>query len=104
LLTTHLLEEADQLCQHLAFIVGGRLVAGGMPRDLKLSHGKRTMVLKLADPQDADRWTETTPSMDDPRDQARLVERMVQCNVRSIHSKEATLEKVFIEVAGIRPA
>jgi ABC-2 type transport system ATP-binding protein len=104
LLTTHLLEEADQLCQHLSFIVSGRLVAGGTPRDLKLGHGKRAMVLVVADPKDTSRLTETALSMDDPQDQARLAELMAQGNVRSIHSQEATLEEVFIEVAGIRPA
>jgi ABC-type multidrug transport system ATPase subunit len=30
LLTTHLMEEADQLCQHVAFIVNGRLVANAI--------------------------------------------------------------------------
>jgi ABC-2 type transport system ATP-binding protein len=104
LLTTHLLEEADQLCQHLSFIVSGRLVASGTPRDLKLAHGKRAMVLALANPQDRSRLSEITLSMDDPGDQARLAELMAQGNVRSIHSQEATLEEVFIEVAGIRPA
>jgi ABC-2 type transport system ATP-binding protein len=104
LLTTHLLEEADQLCQHLSFIVSGRLVASGTPRDLKLAHGKRAMVLALADPNDTSQLREVTLSMDDPRDQTRLAELMAQGNVRSIHSQEATLEEVFIEVAGIRPA
>jgi hypothetical protein len=42
--------------------------------------------------------------MDDRQDQARLAELMVQDHVRSIHSQEATLEEVFIEVAGFRPA
>jgi ABC-2 type transport system ATP-binding protein len=104
LLTTHLLEEADQLCQHLSFIVGGRLVASGTPRDLKLSHGKRSIVLTLADPKDTSRWTEVTLGTDEPQDQARLAELMAQGNVRAIHSLEATLEEVFVDVAGIRPA
>jgi ABC-type molybdenum transport system ATPase subunit/photorepair protein PhrA len=56
------------------------------------------------DPKDTSRLTETALSMDDPQDQARLAELMAQGNVRSIHSQEATLEEVFIEVAGIRPA
>jgi ABC-2 type transport system ATP-binding protein len=58
----------------------------------------------LADPKDTSRLTDVTLSMDDPQDQAHLAELMAQGNVRSIHSQEATLEEVFIEVAGIRPA
>jgi ABC-2 type transport system ATP-binding protein len=104
LLTTHLIEEADQLCQHVSFTVNGRIVASDTPRNLKLSHGKRAIVLTLADPSDAGQLTEVTLGMDDPRDQARLAELMVQGNVRAAHSQEATLEEVFVEVAGIRPA
>ncbi len=103
-LTTHLLEEADQLCQHIAFLVEGKIVASDTPQQLKLSHGKRSLVLTLADPGDPNRLKEISLSMDDPRDQARLSEYMAQGSVRSVHSQEATLEEVFVEIAGIRPA
>lgn len=43
LLTTHLMEEADLLCQRVGFIVNGRLVASDTPRNLKLSHGQRVL-------------------------------------------------------------
>ncbi|MEO9058584.1 MAG: ABC transporter ATP-binding protein, partial [Ktedonobacteraceae bacterium] len=39
LLTTHLMEEADQLCHQVAFIVNGQLVANDAPRTLKIAHG-----------------------------------------------------------------
>ena len=42
--------------------------------------------------------------MDNPADQAKLAELMASGQVRAVHSREATLEEVFIEVAGIRPA
>jgi ABC-2 type transport system ATP-binding protein len=35
LLTTHYLEEADQLAQRLAIVDGGRIVAAGTPAELK---------------------------------------------------------------------
>ncbi len=41
LLTTHLMDEADQLCQRVAFIVNGKIVANDTPRNLKLTHGER---------------------------------------------------------------
>ena len=104
LLTTHLLEEADQLCQHVAFIVDGRIVSDGAPRSLKLAHGKRMLVVTLSDPGRPDELREVTLGMDNPADITRLVELLAQGNVRSVHSQEATLEEVFIEVSGIRPA
>jgi len=37
LLTTHNMEEADTLCQHLAIIDHGRIIASGTPAELKAS-------------------------------------------------------------------
>jgi ABC-type multidrug transport system ATPase subunit len=51
LLTTHLLEEADQLSDRVAFTVNGKIVANDTPLNLKLSHGKRTLKLTMSDPQ-----------------------------------------------------
>lgn len=108
LLTTHLMEEADQLCQRVAFIVDGRLVANDTPRNLKLSHGQRAMTVTLEELQQGQNGnaplTEVTLSMDDPKDSERLAQWLEQGRVRAIHSREATLEEVFIEVAGVRPA
>jgi len=108
LLTTHLMDEADQLCQRVAFIVNGRLVANDTPRNLKLAHGQRALLVTLAgDPGSQNgnsALCEMTLSLDDPADQQRLATWMTQDKVRAIHSREATLEEVFIEVAGVRPA
>lgn len=105
LLTTHIMEEADQLCQYVAFIVNGRIVASDTPRNLKLAHGQRTMLVTLAsDPQlDATPVVDRTLTMDNPADQAQLARWMQEGLVRAVHSEEATLEEVFIEVAGVRP-
>lgn len=104
LLTTHLLEDADQLCQRVAFMVNGRIVANDTPRNLKLTHGRRSLMLTIADPNEPHLMSEISLGMDDKKDQQRLAELMAQGNVRAVHSQEATLEEVFIEVAGIPPA
>jgi ABC-2 type transport system ATP-binding protein len=106
LLTTHLLEEADQMCRRVAFIVHGCIVANDTPRNLKLSHGHRTLVVTLSEPGSANggALSDVTLGMDDPRDQARLEQLMASGTVRAIHSQEATLEDVFVEIAGVRPA
>jgi len=108
LLTTHLMDEADQLCQRVAFIVNGRLVANDTPRNLKLAHGQRALLVTLAEDPGSQNgngsFREMTLSLDDPADQQCLATWMAQDKVRAIHSREATLEEVFIEVAGVRPA
>jgi ABC-2 type transport system ATP-binding protein len=108
LLTTHLMDEADHLCNQVAFIVKGRLVASGAPRALKLAHGQRTLQVVLDGRAEATNdvapFEDVTLSMDDPTDQAKLAQWMASGRVRALHSREATLEEVFLDIAGIRPA
>jgi ABC-2 type transport system ATP-binding protein len=44
LLTTHYMYEADELCQRIAVIAGGRIVAHGTPEDLKSRVVDRTVI------------------------------------------------------------
>jgi ABC-2 type transport system ATP-binding protein len=108
LLTTHLMEEADMLCEHVAFIANGKIVADDTPRNLKLAHGQRAISVTLAsDAQSqngANPFSETLLSLDNLSHQQKLARWMEQGKVLTVHSREATLEDVFIEVAGVRPA
>jgi len=106
LLTTHLMDEADQLCQQVAFIVNGKIVANDTPRNLKLTHGERMLTVTLTEhgQNGHSALQDMTIKLDDPADQQRLSAWMAQDRVLAIHSHEATLEEVFIEVAGVRPA
>ena len=106
LLTTHLMDEADQLCQQVAFIVNGKIVANDTPRNLKLTHGERVLTVTLTEhgQNGHSALQDMTIKLDDPADQQRLSAWMAQDRVLAIHSHEATLEEVFIEVAGVRPA
>jgi len=100
LLTTHLLDEADQLCGRLAFIVDGRIVAEGSPRELKLAHGRRVLSVLVAE-EGGERALEL--GMDDPSSAKALAGLFADGRIRSIHSQEASLEEVFVEIAGRRP-
>ncbi len=51
LLTTHFIEEADR-CDRLALIDGGRVVAEGVPQELKQSIGGEVVTLTARDPHD----------------------------------------------------
>lgn len=93
-LTTHYMEEADELCDRVAFLSHGKIVALDTPRELKLRYGQRTARVLLTNRQ------EETIRMDDPADSARLEQWMLHGDVLTIHSQEGTLEDVFIELAG----
>jgi ABC-2 type transport system ATP-binding protein len=93
-LTTHYMEEADQLCDRVAFLAAGEIVALDTPRELKLRYGSRSASVVLDDRQ------EHTLSLDDPEEAAQLEGWMRAGRVLTIHSQEGTLEDVFVELAG----
>jgi ABC-2 type transport system ATP-binding protein len=51
-LTTQYLEEADQLCERISVIVGGRIVATGSPAELKREVGGEILDIELDDGDD----------------------------------------------------
>jgi ABC-2 type transport system ATP-binding protein len=97
-LTTHYMEEADQLCSRVAFLNDGRIVALDTPQNFKIAHGTRqaTLLLRGAERQ------ELSLSLDDPAQVRRISEELVAGRVLTVHSEEATLEDVFIELTGRR--
>ncbi len=97
-LTTHYMEEADQLCQRVAFLDRGRIVALDTPARLKVAHGQRLAQVTLDD------GTRLDLSLDDPADGHRLGELAAVGRILTLHSAEATLEDVFIRLTGRRLA
>jgi ABC-2 type transport system ATP-binding protein len=93
-LTTHYMEEADELCDRIAFLSQGKIVALDSPRELKLRYGQRSATVLL------DNREEHTVRLDDPADAARLEGWMRAGQVLTVHSHEGTLEDVFIALAG----
>ena len=94
LLTTHYMEEADDLCQRVGFMSEGKLVALDEPRELKLRYGQRTAKVLLKNRE------EYEIRLDDPDDARRLESWMNDGEVLTMHSQEGTLEDVFIALAG----
>lgn len=93
-LTTHYMEEADELCDRVAFLSQGRIVALDTPRELKLKQGERRARVLLKD------RSEHSVKLDDPADAARLYAWLRADEVLTIHSQEGTLEDVFIALSG----
>ena len=96
-LTTHNMFIAEELCDRVAFIVDGEIVVADSPRNLKLKYGKKLVQI---DYQKADKIYKETFSMEDPQDQSKINELISQGIVETIHSQEATLEEIFIQLTG----
>lgn len=83
--------------------IQGSIIASDTPRNLKLAHGQRTLLVTLGERHNSNSLNDVTLDMDSPEDQVRLAQWLAQGQVQAIHSQEATLEDVFIEIAGVRP-
>jgi len=118
-LTTHYMEEADQLCKRVAIIDHGALLALDTPENLKATIGSETEVRirasgsleALARELDTMPGIDSTRVLDDTvfayvrRDGPRLPEIMTYaeragCTITDVAVKETTLETVFIQLTG----
>ena len=93
-LTTHYMEEADQLCGRVAFLSEGRIVALDTPNNLKVAHGEKSVKVTLHD------GDKLRIPLDDENAGKQLEQLINDGNVRTLHSAEATLEQVFLKIAG----
>jgi ABC-2 type transport system ATP-binding protein len=118
-LTTHYMEEADQLCQRVAIIDHGTLLALDTPENLKATIGAETEIRLRTTGSTADLareletmdGIESTSVLDDTvfayvrRDGPRLPEILAfaeraGCAVTDVAVTETTLETVFIQLTG----
>lgn len=95
-LTTHNMFVADELCDRVAFIVGGKIAAMDTSKNLKLQYGKPRVTVEYREngglaAQEFD--------MDDAG-KAALQSFISDHDIATIHSGEPTLEEVFIRVTG----
>jgi lipooligosaccharide transport system ATP-binding protein len=114
-LTTHYMDEAEQLCDRLVIMDGGRIAAEGSPRELILRHSSREVVeLRFLDPFDQDQaWAKVDGAGDRCE---RLTDRIVlytddgDATVKALDSRgvdtesayvrRSTLEDVFLTLTG----
>jgi ABC-2 type transport system ATP-binding protein len=119
LLTTHYMDEADALCQRLAIIDHGKIVAEGSPEELKRSIGAENVLTMQVEPVTDRLMTalRSVPGVQTVEHSARgieiyadgrhglllsLIERASEAGaeVRDVSSRSATLENVFIKLTG----
>ena len=114
-LTTHYMHEAEELCDEIAFIKGGRILAGGSPEALKRQIRLGDVIVLRLDPPRVP-WVAEAPgvlrveetgdevacTVDDS--EKRLPELLRQLHadgavVRHVQVREPELEEVFVELA-----
>ncbi len=96
-LTTHNMYIADELCDRVAFIIDGKIVLVDTPKNLKLQYGQKLIDVEYVD--NGKVIKETLKTIDE-KDRHRIGEIVNKYDIQTMHSKEATLEEIFIQVTG----
>ena len=97
-LTTHDMMEADKLSDRVAFINQGKIVALDTPHNLKQQYGKRAMIAEVASPGGGLEIREVI--LDQPDTASKVQDLFSAEKVVTVHSEEASLEDIFIEITG----
>jgi ABC-2 type transport system ATP-binding protein len=117
-LTTHLMEEAERLCDRVAIIDHGRIVDIGTPADLVQRHcPERTVIIVSEDSTAAERFRAIPQVQSVTREGVQLtirglgsdlVTHVIQClaehrmRVNDFRTELPTLEDVFLKLTGHR--
>lgn len=95
-LTTHKMQDADELCDRVAFIVDGQIKLIDNPGKLKLQYGRRKVLVSYRDEQFHTREFD----LDGLGDNAEFLRILREEKTETIHTEEATLDDIFIRVTG----
>ncbi len=96
-LTTHDMMTADELCDRVAFINEGKIVALDSPRNLKLAHGQKLATIEY---EKNGNLMKESVSLKEEDAIEKIYSILKDGNVDTIHSQEATLERIFIKLKG----
>lgn len=97
LLTTHLMNDIDELCDRVAFMADGRIVEISTPKELKLKYGSREVDIEYRDDEGVKR---ATFGLDNLGENGEFLSIIKNYEIVTIHSKENTLDDIFIKVTG----
>ncbi len=97
ILTTHNMYDATELCDRVAFILDGAIVALDSPRALIMKKGAASLVYTYLE---NGLEKESTISLTETGSDKTLQRLIAENKVLSIHSSEPTLNDIFVELTG----
>lgn len=96
-LTTHNMFIADELCDRVAFIVDGEIKLIDSPANLKLQYGDKLVDVEYMEKDEVMKKTFSIVLAEDKRLLQDIIENH---EIQTMHTKEASLEEIFIKVTG----
>lgn len=113
ILSTHLMDFAERLCDHIVLIHEGKIILSGLLKDIKSNFGKKNVVissdndlsfiknLNFVDSY-KDNGSDKVIRLKDANDSNTLLKTLVDNNIRvnKFISGEISLQEIFVAVAG----
>ncbi len=96
-LTTHNMNDAEDLCDRVAFIVNGSISLIDSPRQMMIDKGKKSLRVEYRERQEIFSKDFELASLGDNLEFIQLIKNKP---IERMHTQEATLEDIFIEVTG----
>ena len=96
-LTTHNMNDADELCDRVGFIVEGKLVLIESPKELKIRHGRKFVKVEYLSGSELLSQEFDLNGLSENVDFLNLLRTG---SVQTIHSEEASLDDIFIKATG----
>jgi fluoroquinolone transport system ATP-binding protein len=96
-LTTHNMFVAEELCDKVAFINDGKIVAMDTPKNLKLKYGSYSVKLEY---KKNNKSESEIIFLENSEDKEKLKNIIDNYEIITMHTREATLEEIFIKLTG----
>lgn len=97
LLTTHLMNDVEELCDRVAFITNGKISEIETPRTLKIKYGKRELKVEYRLNGET---KEETFDLNKIGENEAFLKIIKEKDIETIHTGETSLDDIFIKVTG----
>ena len=98
LLSTHLMNDVDELCDRVAFMADGKIAEIDTPQNLKMKHGEKSLEVEYVEGSNTKRASFDLETLSRNEDFFNLVRNK---KVVAMHSQETTLDDIFIKITGV---
>lgn len=96
-ISTHLMGDVEELCDEVAFIASGRLLAIDTPKNLKLKYGTTNV---RVDYLEDGRAVQTQFPLHGINQNTAFFDVVKSKQIVSLHTDEVSMEKIFIDIVG----
>lgn len=96
-LTTHNMEEVEQICDRVAILSRGKLIECDSPTSFVTRHSQRIVAAQF---ESQGHVVRESLNMDDPRQRDRLAQIVTDEQCVSVHSQEFNFQDVFLKLTG----